>query len=97
MFRELQEGLLEAETRRVDRGTWPPVSALAGRRHSTVCPRSHRERRADYDWHLTTNGTFVNYLGLPRRSDAPAWLVLVQEPEPERRPTPRVRTRSTIG
>src|SRR5262245_59569802 len=28
MFRELQEGLLEAERRRADRGTWPPISSL---------------------------------------------------------------------
>jgi len=81
MFRELQEGLLEAETRRVDRGTWPPVSALVadGIPPFALDPTA---KGGQYDWNLITNGTFVNYLGLPRRSDAPAWLVLVQEPEP---------------
>jgi len=33
-----------------------------------------------------TGGAFVNYLGLPERPDAPAWLLLVQEPEPGRPP-----------
>ena len=28
------------------------------------------------------NGFFVNYLGIPKSPGAPAWLVMVQEPDP---------------
>ena len=87
MFRELQEGLLEAETRRADRGTWPMVSALAG---DGIPPfaADPTAKGGTYDWRLTANGTTVNYLGLPQRPDAPAWLLLVQEPEPGAPPDP---------
>ena len=44
MFRELQEGLLEAESMRASTGTWPSAASLAARRHPAVCGRSHRER-----------------------------------------------------
>ena len=87
MFRELQEGLLEAETRRADRGAWPAVSSLAadGIPPFALDPTA---KGGQYEWHLTVSGTLVNYLGLPQRSDAPAWLVLVQEPEPGAPPDP---------
>lgn len=87
MFRELQEGLLEAESRRADRGAWPAVSSLAddGIPPFAVDPTA---KGGPYEWHLTTSGTFVNYLGLPQRPDAPAWLVFVQEPEPGAPPDP---------
>ena len=81
MFRELQEGLLEAETRRTTTGSWPAVAALAG---DGVPPFAFdpTAKRAQYDWTFTRSGTFVNYLGIPRQPDAPAWLLLVLEPEP---------------
>ena len=87
MFRELQEGLLEAETRRADRGTWPTVSSLAA---DGVPPFAFdpTEKGGRYDWSLTVIGAFVNYLGLPQRSGAPAWLVLVLEPDPRAPPDP---------
>ena len=87
MFRELQEGLLEAERRRADRGAWPAVSSLAddGIPPFALDPTA---KGGPYEWHLTTSGTFVNYLGLPQRSGAPAWLVFVQEPEPGAPPDP---------
>jgi uncharacterized protein DUF6162 len=87
MFREVQEGLLEAETRRADRGAWPSVSSLAADGIPPFAP-DPTAKGGQYEWHLTVSGTFVNYLGLPQRSDAPAWLVLVQEPEPGAPPDP---------
>ena len=81
MFRELQEGLLEAESRRVDRGSWPAVPSLAADGIPPFAP-DPTAKGGEYDWRLIANGTLVNYLGLPRRTGAPAWLVLVQEPEP---------------
>jgi hypothetical protein len=87
MFRELQEGLLEAESKRASSGTWPAATALAaeGIPPFALDPTA---KGGPYDWRLTINGTFVNYLGVPRRAGAPAWLVLVQEPEPGAPPDP---------
>jgi len=87
MFRQIQEGRLEAEARRSENGAWPAVAALAadGIPPFTFDPT---ERGGQYDWRLIADGTFVNYLGLPRRPGAPAWLLLVQEPEPGAPPDP---------
>jgi hypothetical protein len=79
MFRELQEGLLEAESRRADAGTWPPPATLA---EEGVPPfAADPTRKRPYDWSLVTGGIFINYLGLPR-DDGSAWLLLIQEPVP---------------
>jgi len=87
MFRELQEGLLEAESRRGSTGTWPGTAALAeeGIPPFAIDPTA---KGGSYDWRLTRNGAFVNYLGVPRQPGAPEWLVLVQEPEPGAPPDP---------
>jgi Family of unknown function (DUF6162) len=87
MFRELQEGLLEAERRRVDRGAWPAVSSLAadGIPPFAVDPTA---KGGQYEWRLATGGALINYLGLPQLSDSPAWLLLIQEPEPGAPPDP---------
>jgi hypothetical protein len=86
MFRELQEGLLEAERRRAERGSWPAVSSLAA---DGIPPFALDPTAKDgYDWRLMANGTLVNYLGLPQQPDRPAWLLLVQEPEPGALPDP---------
>jgi hypothetical protein len=87
MFRELQEGLLEAESRRGSSGRWPEVAALAADGIPPFAP-DPTARGGGYDWRLTVNGAFVNYLGLPQQSGSPAWLVLVQEPEPGAPPDP---------
>ena len=81
MFRSLQEGLLEAEARRSADGRWPDAAALAadGIPPFAIDPT---DKAGPYDWRLIVNGAIVNYLGLPRGADAPAWLLLVQEPEP---------------
>ena len=85
VFRELQEGLLEAEAKRAGAGTWPQVSLLAAEGIPPFAP-DPTAKSSRYDWRLLTGGAFVNYLGLPERPDAPAWLLLVQEPEPGRPP-----------
>jgi hypothetical protein len=87
MFRELQEGLLEAETRRVDRGSWPAVPALAA---DGIPPFASdpTAKGGHYSWRLIVSGSVVNYLGLPSLPGAPGWLVLVQEPEPGAPPDP---------
>ena len=80
VFRELQEGLLEAERMRSTENAWPTTSALAD---GGIPPfAADPTRRRAYDWRLNRNGTLVNYLGLPKDHDGPAWLIVVLEPEP---------------
>jgi hypothetical protein len=87
MFLELQEGLLEAESRRATSGVWPDVATLAA---DGIPPFAFdpTEKGAHYTWRLIQNGVYANYLGLPRESGAPAWLLLVLEPEPGGSPDP---------
>ena len=80
MFRELQEGLLEAEAMRSGNNAWPTTSALAD---AGIPPfAADPTRRRAYEWRLIQSGTLVNYLGRPTDEDAPAWLIVVTEPEP---------------
>jgi hypothetical protein len=86
IFRELQEGLLEAETARSTSGSWPQVQSLAA---GGVPPfATDPTQRESYRWQLLQRGAIVNYLGIPAGANAPAWLVMVQEPEPGAPPDP---------
>jgi hypothetical protein len=87
VFRELQEGLLEAEARRTAAGAWPTPAALAADGVPPFAPDPTAKGGA-CEWRLIQRGTLVNYLGIPRTAGAPAWLILVQEPEPGATPYP---------
>ncbi len=76
MYRELQEGLLEAERRRAATKRWPAIGTLVAQGIPPFAPA-----RPPYRWSLAQDGVVINYLGLPDR-DGPALLALVQEPEP---------------
>jgi hypothetical protein len=84
-FRELQEGLLEAEVRRAAAGTWPTPASLAA---DGVPPfaADPTAKGGTYRWSLLQSGVNVNYIGVPDRSDAPAWLLVVMEPDPNAPP-----------
>jgi len=81
MFRELQEGLLEAERMRSTDGAWPGVAALADQGVPPFAA-DPTARSAVFHWQLLRFGPLVNYLGIPDRPGVPAWLLLAQEPEP---------------
>ena len=81
MFRELQEGLLEAEATRSLSGAWPAPDALASEGIPPFAP-DPTARGASYRWTLLRQGRQLNYLGRPIDRTAPAWLLVVQEPEP---------------
>lgn len=81
MFRELQEGLLEAERLRGSTGAWPSPAALAEAGIPPLAADPTAKGPA-YRWMLTRRGAFVNYRGTPAASGAPTWLLLVQEPLP---------------
>ena len=81
MFRELQEGLLEAEAVRSATGAWPAIESLVADGIPPFAPDA-TVKSAVYRWSLLRAGASLNYLGIPDRPDRPAWVVLVQEPEP---------------
>lgn len=79
-FRELQEGLLEIEVGRSASGAWPATDALSADGVPPFAPDP--TRRLQMTWQRLESRTIVNYLGVPMATDGPAWLLLVQEPEP---------------
>jgi|SRR5262245_6325719 len=79
MFRELRQGLLTAEADRVRAAAWPEPPSLAAR---GIAPFTSEGDAAAYQWTRLQQGTTVNYIGQPRDSSAPAWLLEIQEPEP---------------
>jgi hypothetical protein len=79
-FRELQEGLLEIEAARSASNAWPTTESLSADGVPPFAPDP--TRHAQSIWQRLQSGTTVNYLGIPGQPDGPAWLLLVQEPEP---------------
>lgn len=80
LFGELKEGLLEAETARAS-GAWPTIEWLAANGIPPFAP-DPTARAMPHRWHLFQSGTIINYVGVPERAGLPAWLLLIQEPEP---------------
>ena len=80
MFRELQVALLEAETLRSTEGQWPGPDRLAADGIEPFAPNP-TDKGPTYGWQLFRSGFLVNYLGVPSAA-GPAWLVVVQEPDP---------------
>jgi hypothetical protein len=87
MFRELREGLLEAERLRATTGRWPDAAALAADGIPPFAADPTRKEAA-YRWSTLVQGAVVNYVGIPSTPSAPAWLLLVIEPESGAPPDP---------
>jgi hypothetical protein len=87
MFRELREGLLEAERIRATTGKWPDAAALANEGIPPFAPDPTR-KDVTYRWSTLVQGTTVNYVGIPNTAAAPAWLMVVIEPEAGAPPDP---------
>jgi uncharacterized protein DUF6162 len=78
MYREMQEGVLEAENARAATKQWPEVETLEAEGIPPFALAS-----PSYRWRLVRDGVFVNYVGMPApTSDGPAFLALIQEPDP---------------
>lgn len=80
IFRELQEGLLEAERIRSTTGQWPDVAALAAEGIPPFAPDPTKS--TSYKWTSVRQDWAVNYLGVPSDPAAPAWVLVILEPEP---------------
>ncbi len=91
LFRELQEGLLEAERVRATTGRWPDSTTLATAGVPPFAPDPTR-KAVTYRWSTLVQGTIVNYLGVPMTPDASsapsAWLLVIIEPEAGAPPDP---------
>lgn len=80
-FRSIRQGLLEVEAQRARLSRWPLPAALAS---AGVAPFSNEA----VAWHQFTQGVSVSYLGVPSDPGAPAWMLTIQEPEPNAPPDP---------
>jgi hypothetical protein len=92
-FRELQEGLLEAERVRATSGQWPDVATLAGEGIPPFAADPTR-RGSSYKWTSVRQDWATNYLGVPSDPSAPAWVLVILEPAPgePRDPAPNDET-----
>jgi hypothetical protein len=96
MFRELQEGLLEAENVRAGSGRWPEAAELAARGVPPFAagPAAGIGAMDRYAWSRRQEGPVVNYLGVAAGGSQPAFLLLIQEPDP---PDPSVPSDPAAG
>jgi hypothetical protein len=80
VFRELQEGLLEAERIRAETGRWPDVATL----EAEGIPPFTRDptQPIEYKWTSVRQDWATNYLGVPSRLSGKAWVLVILEPEP---------------
>ncbi len=86
LFRELQEGLLEAERIREQTGHWPDVTTLAAEGIPPFAPDP--TRKIEYKWTSVRQDWVTNYLGVPAEPSQAAWVIVILEPEPGAPPDP---------
>jgi hypothetical protein len=82
-FAAIRRGLPDAEAERGRLGQWPEPSVLAGRGIAPFAGATTALR-----WQHFLQGKTVDYLGIPADPASPAWLLVVQEPEPNMPPDP---------
>jgi hypothetical protein len=84
MYSALRRGLAEVEADRAGTSRWPEPLVLQAR---GVPPFANGSNNP-FEWQKFQQGATVNYLGLPADPSAPAWLLAIQEPEPNQPPDP---------
>lgn len=87
MFRNLQEGVLEAEYERSRSGKWPDAASLAanGIPPFAVDPID----QSKYQWRSLSSDNLVNYIGTPAQKERPTLIAIITEPPPGTAPDPR--------
>ena len=87
LFRDLREGVAEAERARSASGRWPSVESLAAKGVPPFAPDPLD--RARYAWRRLQTGTKVDYVGTPAAgSGREAFFAVLVEPEPGATPDP---------
>ena len=84
MFTALRRGLPDLESERARTSRWPEPLALA----AAGVPPFATSAADGMQWQRFQQSATVNYLGLPAEPSAPAWLLMIQEPEPNQPPDP---------
>lgn len=80
IYRDLREGLMEAERIRAQTGHWPDVATLAA---EGIPPfAADPTQKVRYTWTSVRQDWATNYLGVPSDSSQPAWVLVILEPEP---------------
>jgi hypothetical protein len=82
MYHALRGALTTLEGERAQTRRWPTVTGLAG---LGLAPFADATA---YTWHQLQRSATVNYLGIPTDPAEPAWLLVIQEPEPNQPPDP---------
>lgn len=82
VFRSIRQGLLEVEAQRARLSRWPLPAALAS---EGIAPFSNTTA---FTWQQFRQGVTVSYVGVPADPAAPAWMLTIQEPEPNAPPDP---------
>jgi len=82
-FGAIRSGLGDAEAERAREMRWPEPSALASR---GIAPFAGDAQ--SLHWQRFQQGKTVDYLGIPSDPASPAWLLVLQEPEPNMPPDP---------
>jgi hypothetical protein len=82
-FAAIRRGLGDAEAERARLARWPEPSALASRGIPPFAGDANSLR-----WQQFQQGKTVDYLGIPSDPASPAWLLVLQEPEPNMPPDP---------
>jgi hypothetical protein len=80
IYRNVLDGLVEAEDARVRDKAWPGVEALAARRIPPFAPDPVDQGK--YSWKKLQSGGLVNYVGAPAAAGRPTVLVVALEPLP---------------
>ena len=89
-FGAIRRGLADAEAERGRSARWPEPAVLASR---GIAPFAEDASRLH--WQQFQQGKTVNYIGIPSDPASPAWLLVLQEPEPNMPPDPRPARRRT--
>lgn len=84
MYTAIRRGLPTLEDERARTSRWPEPASL----EAAGVPPFAEGKAAGIAWQKFHKGATVNYLGLPADPSAPAWILAVQEPEPNTPPDP---------
>lgn len=80
LYRQVREGIFEAENARGATKRWPEVAELAG---DGIPPFAADALTPPLQWSRAQQGVYVTYLGVPSGgATSQRWLVLFIEPEP---------------
>lgn len=84
MYTAIRRGLPAMEEERAKTSRWQEPAAFA----ATGVPPFAQAQASGMKWQKFQRGAIVNYLGLPSDPSAPAWILAIQEPEPNMPPDP---------